>query len=251
VTTPLDQKSTVEQIRRRFDNDVERFSTLETGQTSTMDAALAMELISRAAVLCTSPIRRVLDVGCGAGNNTLKLRQIIGVDFDADLLDLSQPMVARAVERVAEACGGKITAIAGDFREVSLESGVYDVVLAAAVFHHLRDDGDWLAAFDKVHRILAPGGSVWITDLVAHESGAVHQMMWAGYSDYLASVGGEEYREHVFATIDQEDSPRPVTYQLELLRHVGFGQVDLLHKNACFAAFGAVKGGQQTERRGA
>jgi len=47
------------------------------------------------------------------------------------------------------------------------------------------------------------------------------------------------------ATIDaplaKEDSPRPVTYQLDLLRKVGFRHTDLLHKNSCFAAFGAIK----------
>jgi hypothetical protein len=43
------------------------------------------------------------------------------------------------------------------------------------------------------------------------------------------------------AYIELEDSPRPVTWQLDLLRRVGFGQVELLHKNSCFAAFGAVK----------
>src|SRR5687767_3928615 len=34
-------KSTVEEIRQRFDADVERFSTLETGQSATVDAPLA------------------------------------------------------------------------------------------------------------------------------------------------------------------------------------------------------------------
>jgi tRNA (cmo5U34)-methyltransferase len=34
---------------------------------------------------------------------------------------------------------------------------------------------------------------------------------------------------------------RSVTWQLELLRRIGFGQVELLHKNSCFVAFGAVK----------
>jgi len=47
----------------------------------------------------------------------------------------------------------------------------------------------------------------------------------------------------VFTYIDKEDSPRPVTYQLELLRKVGFKQVDILHKNSCFAAFGGIKHG--------
>jgi tRNA (cmo5U34)-methyltransferase len=30
-------------------------------------------------------------------------------------------------------------------------------------------------------------------------------------------------------------------YQLELLRRTGFSRVDVLHKHACFAAFGAAK----------
>ena len=42
-------KSTVEEIRARFDNDVERFSNLETGQSATIDAPLALELIAEAA----------------------------------------------------------------------------------------------------------------------------------------------------------------------------------------------------------
>jgi tRNA (cmo5U34)-methyltransferase len=40
----------------------------------------------------------------------------------------------------------------------------------------------------------------------------------------------------VFNDIDKEDSPRSVTYQLDLLRNVGFDQIALLHKNNCFAA---------------
>jgi tRNA (cmo5U34)-methyltransferase len=47
----------------------------------------------------------------------------------------------------------------------------------------------------------------------------------------------------VFAYIEKEDSPRPLTYQLDLLRRVGFSGVDVVHKNSCFAAFGGVKGG--------
>jgi tRNA (cmo5U34)-methyltransferase len=30
-------------------------------------------------------------------------------------------------------------------------------------------------------------------------------------------------------------------YQLDLLRSVGFGNVEILHKNSSFAAFGAIK----------
>jgi len=241
MVTPLNKKSTVEEIRERFDNDVERFSQLDTGQAATIDAPLVMELIAQAAAAVTSPIERILDVGCGAGNNSIKLRQVLGKDFDADLLDLSQPMLARAVERLAAVNQGRISAMRGDFRRIDLQAEIYDVILAAAVLHHLRDDADWVAAFEKIFRILKPGGSVWITDLVHHEDDLVQRLMWDRYGQYLASLDGEAYRRKVFAYIDKEDSPRPVTFQLDLLRRVGFSHVDLLHKNSCFAAFGAVK----------
>jgi hypothetical protein len=42
-------KSTVNEIRQRFDVDVERFSNLETGQSATVDAPLAMALVAQAA----------------------------------------------------------------------------------------------------------------------------------------------------------------------------------------------------------
>jgi tRNA (cmo5U34)-methyltransferase len=236
----FENKSTLEEIRQRFDNDVDRFSNLETGQSSTIDAALAMELITQAAVSSTIKINRVLDIGCGAGNNTLKLLQLVS-QFDCDLVDLSQPMLEKAQARISEVNTGKIRIFQGDFRTLDLPDQSYDVILAAAVLHHLRDDKDWEMAFSKIFRLTAPGGSVWITDLVSHENSSIHDMMWHRYGDYLNSIGGEEYREKVFSYIDKEDSPRPVTYQLDLLRRVGFKSVELLHKNSCFAAFGAIK----------
>jgi len=51
------------------------------------------------------------------------------------------------------------------------------VILAAAVLHHLRDDHDWFAGFSKLYQLLRLGGSVWITDLVSHETAGVHEMM--------------------------------------------------------------------------
>lgn len=240
MLTMLEQKSSIDEIRHRFDKEVDRFSNIETGQTATIDAPLAMELITQAAFHSTKNIQKVLDIGCGAGNNTIKLSAYVS-PFDCDLVDLSRPMLERAQERILKVNTGNIRLFQGDFRSIDLPEQGYDVILAAAVLHHLRDDRDWESTFDKIYRLTAPGGSVWITDLVSHETGPVQSLMWERYGEYLRSVGGESYKDNVFEYIDKEDSPRPVTYQMDLLRKVGYHHVELLHKNSCFAAFGAIK----------
>jgi tRNA (cmo5U34)-methyltransferase len=65
--------------------------------------------------------------------------------------------------------------------------------------------------------------------------------MWERYGEYLAGLGGNDYRDKVFAYIEKEDSPRPLAWQLDLLRRVGFREIEILHKNSNFAAFGARK----------
>lgn len=69
--TPIADKSTIEEIRARFDVDVERFSSLETGQQATIDAPLVLELVAQNAATHLVSGNAVLDLGCGAGNFTL------------------------------------------------------------------------------------------------------------------------------------------------------------------------------------
>jgi tRNA (cmo5U34)-methyltransferase len=233
-------KSTPQQIRERFDQDVERFSNLETGQSATIDAPLVLELISSAAAATNPRAKSVLDIGCGAGNYTLKLLERVA-EADVTLIDLSRPMLDRAVQRITGVTRGTVTAIQGDIREVQLPESGFDVILAAAVLHHLREESQWERVFQKLIRCLRPGGSLWIADLVEHSLPVVQALMWQRYGQYLSSMKDDAYRDHVFAYVEQEDTPRPLMFQLDLLKKVGFATVEVLHKNNCFAAFGAVK----------
>jgi tRNA (cmo5U34)-methyltransferase len=233
-------KSTVQQIRERFDNDVERFSNLETGQTATMDSAMVLDLIAQTAAKTNPGARSILDVGCGAGNYTLKVLGYLP-NLNATLVDLSEPMLERARARVAAATQGTVTTLQSDIRELELGGEQFDIIVAAAVLHHLREDSEWEAVFKKFHQSLRPGGSIWISDLVSHSVPVVQQVLWRRYGDYLAAFKGEEYRDHVYAYIEQEDTPKPLLFQCDLLRRAGFREVEVLHKNAVFAAFGAIK----------
>lgn len=233
-------KSSVDEIRQRFDADVERFSNLDTGQSATIDAPLAMALVARAAAAVTPQARHVLDVGCGAGNYTLKLLEHLP-NLDVTLIDLSEPMLDRARQRVGAVTTGTIKTLQGDIRQVDLAAASIDVILASAVLHHLRTDAEWKSVFAAFHQALRPGGSIWIFDLVESSMPAIEGMMHDEYGRYLANFKDEAYRDHVFAYVAKEDTPRPLVEQLDLLRTVGFSQVDVLHKNVCFAAFGGVK----------
>ena len=236
----MPDKSTPAEIRARFDADVERFSNLETGQTATMDSRLVLELVTQAAAAATPGARRLLDVGCGAGNYSLKLLQRLP-GLDVTLLDLSKPMLDRALERVSAATPGNVSAVQLDVRDFDPGRERFDVILAAAVFHHLRGEAEWQAVFARCCAALRPGGSLWIADLVSHDVPGVQAVLWQRFGDYLVAQQGEAYRERVFAYIEKEDTPRSLVFQLDLLRAVGFSTVEVLHKNGPFAAFGGIK----------
>jgi tRNA (cmo5U34)-methyltransferase len=233
------RKSTPDEIRHRFDQDVERFSNLESGQTATMDATVSLDLIAGAAAAINPNAATLLDLGCGAGNYTLKLMRYLPIR-SVTLIDLSRPMLDRACQRIAEA-GVVATALQCDIREASLPVESFDVAVAAATLHHLRDDDEWVRVFSAVYTALKPGGSFWISDFIAHEPSGLQELMQQRYGEYLVALKGLAYRDHVFAYIEAEDTPRTLPWQLDLLARIGFRAVEVLHKNTCFAAFGAIK----------
>lgn len=234
------QKSTVEEIRERFDNDVERFSSLETGQVSTIDATISLELITEASKRIVPNAKNILDIGCGAGNYTLKMLTKTA-DLNCTLVDLSQPMLDKAFERVSQQTNGTVTVIQADIREADLTENHFDIILAGAVLHHLRHDDDWLSTFDKLYRLLKPGGCLMISDLIKQDTKVLNDYTWERYGDYLESLNGKDYRQKVLDYVEKEDSPRSMNYQLDLMRQVGFSHVEILHKNMCFGAFGGIK----------
>lgn len=233
-------KSTVQEIRERFDHDVERFSNLDTGQVATIDAKISLELLTEASKRINPNAQNLLDIGCGAGNYSLKMLSKI-VDLNCTLVDLSKPMLDKALERVSAQTNNSVQTIQGDVREVDIKENHFDIILAGAVLHHLRDDRDWETTFGKLYSLLKPGGCLMISDLITQETYDVNEYTWERYGDYLEETGGKEYRKKVLDYIAKEDSPRSMTYQLDLMKKVGFSKTEILHKNMCFGAFGGIK----------
>jgi len=134
------------------------------------------------------------------------------------LVDLSQPMLARAEQRVRDGGAATVKTHQSDLRALTFPENSFDAILAGAVLHHLRDDDDWKSAFAHFHSWLKPGGRIYVSDLAYFDVPDAQELMWTRYGSYPESLGGEPYRDKVFAYIDKEDSPRSLPFQLDLLK---------------------------------
>jgi tRNA (cmo5U34)-methyltransferase len=233
-------KSSPETIRRNFDQQVERFSNLETGQTTAIDSPLCMELVARSAALLNPEAINVLDLGCGGGNYAVKITSLFS-DVDCTLIDLSANMLEAAKSRVFANTSGKVNTIQGDYRDIELGENCFDVITAGTTLHHLREDQEWELVFTKVFKALKPGGTFWINDIVIGETDEITQLMMEGWLSVLQKQISSEEIEMYMGRYESEDTPRTLSYQLDLLKKVGFQETFVLHKHFNFAAFGARK----------
>ncbi|WP_027417813.1 class I SAM-dependent methyltransferase [Aneurinibacillus terranovensis] len=108
---------------------------------------LTMQFISAFQMLLGG--NRVLDLGCGAGHDALRLKRY---DLQVQGLDISEVMLEQAKQQVSG-----VEFIQGDFRSIPTEEGLYDGVWANASLIYLTKD-DLQKALDEVYRVLKTGG---------------------------------------------------------------------------------------------
>ena len=233
-------KRTVAEIGSYFNGEVERFSDLSKGQASIKDSRLMMDLLAETASALVPETHGILDIGCGAGNQTLNLLRVFP-EADCTLLDISPAMLERARERVGSAASGKVAWVEGDIRTAELPEAKFDIAVAAAVLHHLRDESDWKRTFAKIHSLLRPGGVLLVSDLICHENPKIEALFKVRQEIFLREALGDAEAERIMQSIAESDTPSSLEFQFECLRKTGFHEVALLHKNLVFAAYYALK----------
>ena len=136
---------------------------------------------------------------------------------------------------------GRVAFVEGDFRTAPLEEEHFDLIVAAAVLHHLRDEADWKRTFAKIHSLLKPGGVLLVSDLICHENPKIESLFKIRQEAFLWEALGDAEAERIMRSIAESDTPSPLEYQFALLKELGFREVGILHKNLVFAAYYAVK----------
>lgn len=112
------------------------------------------------------PVRRVLDVGCGAGTNA---RHFAGVDYVG--IDVNE----RYLESARARFRGQF--VQADLTSADLSSlGTFDMILANSFLHHVND-ADTERILAQLATLLAADGTIHILDLVVPPRKSLALMM--------------------------------------------------------------------------
>lgn len=105
---------------------------------------------------------RVVDVGCGAGFDSLLAARTVGPEGSVIGVDMTPEMRQRAERNISETGLGHVEIRPGLAEELPVEDGWADVVISNGVINLCGDKGKVLA---EIRRVLRPGGVLQFADI--------------------------------------------------------------------------------------
>ncbi|MGW0736989.1 arsenite methyltransferase [Streptomyces sp. NPDC002851] len=136
---------------------------------------------------------RVLDLGSGGGIDVLLSARRVGPGGRAYGLDMTDEMLDLARANARKAGAENVEFLKGTIEAVPLPDTAVDVVISNCVINLSTDKP---AVFAEMFRVLAPGGRVGVSDVVAEDRLTPQQRAERG--DYVGCVAGAlsfaEYR---------------------------------------------------------
>ncbi|HSL00807.1 MAG TPA: methyltransferase domain-containing protein [Rubrobacteraceae bacterium] len=113
------------------------------------------------------PSERVVDVGCGAGIDSLIAAKKVGPEGCVIGVDMTHSMLEKAREAADEAGLSNVEFREGYGEELPVEDGWADVVISNGVLNLMPDKG---AALEEMSRVLRPGGRLQIGDILVQKA---------------------------------------------------------------------------------
>ncbi len=123
--------------------------------------------VSNVAVFAEIPLGAViLDLGCGAGLDSLIAAQRVGPEGRVIGVDFSEAMLARSRHAAEELGVRNVDFYQADAEQLPIEDGLIDVALANGIFNLNPERG---AIFSELARAVRQGGAVYAAELILQE----------------------------------------------------------------------------------
>ena len=108
------------------------------------------------------PGERVLDLGSGAGTDSLVAAQMVGERGSVTGVDMTPEMLARARSAAAEMGASNVEFLEAEAERLPFADESFDVVISNGVVDLIPDKD---AVFSELRRVLVPGGRMQIADV--------------------------------------------------------------------------------------
>ena len=128
-----------------------------------------------------APGERVLDLGSGAGTDSLVAAQMVGPRGSVTGIDMTPEMLANARSAASEMGVANVEFAEGEVESLPFEDETFDVVISNGVIDLVPDK---VTVFSEIHRVLGPGGRIQIADVTIQnpvsEEGRRNIDLWTG-----------------------------------------------------------------------